>query len=101
MDIDFLNALNSVKKRLSLPDGRTLDVTIPEGIDDGQTLRLKGKSMPGLGAVDPGDALITVRIRPHPTFKRQGNAILVDFPVSISAKQSWVDRWTCGRFGDR
>ena len=84
MDIDLLDAINSSKKRISLPDGRTLDVTIPEGIADGQTLRLKGKGMPGLGAGEPGDALITVRIRPHKTFKRLGNDILVDLPISLA-----------------
>ena len=49
LDVDFLDAVNGTKTRITLPDGGTLDVTIPPGVTDGQVLRLKGKGSPGLG----------------------------------------------------
>ena len=49
LDVDFLDAVNGTKTRITLPDGGTLDVTIPPGVTDGQVLRLKGKGNPGMG----------------------------------------------------
>ena len=61
LDISFLDAVNGTKQRITLPDGGTLDVTIPPGVSEGQVLRLKGKGMPGLGEGPPGDALVESR----------------------------------------
>jgi DnaJ-class molecular chaperone len=83
LDVDFLDAVNGTKTRITLPDGGTLDVTIPAGVTDGQVLRLKGKGNPGIGEGEPGDALIEVRVRPHPAFKREGDDILVEVPITI------------------
>jgi DnaJ-class molecular chaperone len=83
LDVDFLDAVNGTKTRITLPDGGTLDVTIPPGVTDGQVLRLKGKGAPGLGEGEPGDALIEIGIRPHPVFKREGNDIVVEVPVTF------------------
>ena len=83
LDIPFLDAVNGTKQRITLPDGSTLDVTIPPGVSDGQVLRLKGKGMPGLGEGPPGDALVEIGVRPHPVFKREGNDIVVDLPISF------------------
>ena len=83
LDVEFLDAVNGTKTRLTLPDGGTLDVTIPPGVGDGQVLRLKGKGGAGLGEGPPGDALIEIRIRPHPVFKREGNDIAVEVPITI------------------
>jgi len=83
LDIPFLDAVNGTKQRITLPDGSTLDVTIPPGVSDGQVLRLKGKGMPGLGEGPPGDALVEIGIRPHPVFKREGNDIVVEVPISF------------------
>jgi DnaJ-class molecular chaperone len=83
LEIDFLEAVNGAKKRITLPDGGTLDVTLPAGVADGQVLRLKGKGMPGLGEGGPGDALVEVAVRPHPVFKREGNDIVVDVPITF------------------
>ena len=49
LEVDFLDAVNGTKTRITLPDGGTLDVTIPPGVTDGQVLRLRGKGGPGLG----------------------------------------------------
>jgi DnaJ-class molecular chaperone len=83
LDISFLDAVNGTKQRITLPDGGTLDVTIPAGVNEGQVLRLKGKGMPGLGEGPPGDALVEVGVKPHPVFKREGNDIVVDLPISF------------------
>jgi DnaJ-class molecular chaperone len=83
LDIPFLDAVNGTKQRITLPDGSTLDVTIPAGVSDGQVLRLKHKGMPGLGEGPPGDALVEIGVRPHPVFKREGNDIVVEVPISF------------------
>lgn len=84
LHVDFLDAVNGATRRLSLPDGSTLDVTIPSGIRDGQILRLKGKGRPGLGGGPPGDALIEIEIIPHPVFTRHGDDIRLELPVSLT-----------------
>jgi DnaJ-class molecular chaperone len=83
LDVDFLDAVNGTKTRITLPDGGTLDVTIPPGVTDGQVLRLKGKGNPGMGEGEPGDALIEIAVRPHPVFKREGDDILVEVPITL------------------
>jgi len=83
LDIDFLDAVNGTKTRTTLPDGGTLDVTIPPGVADGQVLRLRGKGNPGIGEGEPGDALIEIHVRPHPVFKREGNDIVLEVPITF------------------
>ena len=83
MTIDFAEAATGGKKRLSLPPDQWLDVTIPPGIEEGQVLRLKGKGGAGFGGGPPGDALIEVHIVPHPFFRREGDDIHVELPVSL------------------
>jgi DnaJ-class molecular chaperone len=81
--VDFLDAVNGATKRLTLPDGSNLDVTIPPGTRDGQVLRLRGKGRPGSNGGAPGDALIEVEVRPHPFFERDGDDIRLDLPVTL------------------
>lgn len=83
LEISFLEAVNGVKKRVQFPDNETLDITVPAGIESGQTLRLKGRGGPGAGRSEPGDALIELRIAPHPVFGRDGDNILLELPVTI------------------
>lgn len=83
LTVDFLDAINGTTQRLQLPDGKTLDVAVPPGIEDGKALRLKGQGNPGLGGGPPGDAMIEVRITPHPFFKRVGNDLHVEVPVTL------------------
>lgn len=80
LDVDFLESVRGAKKRVTLPDGGVLDLNVPEGVQDGQVLRLKGKGERG---VEQGDALVEVRIKPHPTFKRTGDDIHFEVPVTI------------------
>jgi DnaJ-class molecular chaperone len=81
LEIDLEEAILGGRKRIAFSDGRTIDVTIPKGAADGQTLRLKGQGAPGRAG--PGDALIELSIRPHPVFKREGDALVMDLPVSV------------------
>ena len=53
LELDFLDAVNGAKQQVTLPDGSVLDVTIPAGTRDGQTLRLRGKGLPGLNGGQP------------------------------------------------
>ena len=84
LTVDFLDAAKGATKRLTLPDGKTLDVNIPPGLKDGQVLRLKGQGMPGVGDGPPGDALIEVQVAPHPFFRREGDNVVVTVPVTMN-----------------
>ena len=80
--VDFLDAVNGAKQRINLPDGGALDLTIPMGVRDGQVLRLKGKGSAGIGGGPPGDALVEVHVRPHKLFRREGDDILIELPIT-------------------
>ena len=84
LPIDFLEAVNGDKKRVDMPDGKTLDISIPAGVRDEQVIRLKGQGMPGIGGGPSGDALITVIVRPHPVFRRDGNDIKSAVPITLN-----------------
>lgn len=83
LEIDFLTAANGGQTRITLPDGKPLNVAIPEGVTDGQTIRLKGLGQPGRNNGPAGDALIEVHIRPHPVFERKGDDVLSELALSI------------------
>jgi DnaJ-class molecular chaperone len=83
LTIDFVAAASGGKERVSLSPDQWLDVTIPPGIVDGQVLRLRGKGDPGFGGGEPGDALIEVHVAPHPLFRRDGDDIRIELPVSL------------------
>lgn len=82
--IEFLDAVNGVAKRLTLPDGGTLDVTIPPGIEEGQILRLRGKGAPSAGEGEPGDALVEISVSPHRFFSRHADDIHLDLPITLT-----------------
>ena len=84
LPIEFIESIAGANKRLTLPDGSTLDVAIPPGIIEGQVLRLRGKGAPGSGKGGFGDALIEVEIRPDPLFTRQGDDIYLELPVTLT-----------------
>jgi DnaJ-class molecular chaperone len=67
---------------VQMPDGRVLEAKVPAGIEDGKTIRLKGQGAPG-GGGEAGDALITVRVAPHPVFKVDGRDLRADFVVPL------------------
>jgi DnaJ-class molecular chaperone len=84
LTVDFLEAAKGAQKRLSFPDGRTLDVNVPPGTETGTVLRLRGQGQPGTGGGPAGDALIEITVEPHPQFRRDGNNVLVDLPVTLA-----------------
>jgi DnaJ-class molecular chaperone len=83
LTVGFLDAANGTTRRITLPEGRTLDVRIPAGVRDGHILRLKGQGMPGLGGGAAGDALVEIVVAPHPLFRREGDDIIIELPVTI------------------
>jgi len=82
--IDFFEAAKGGSRRVTLEGGRTLDIAIPAGIDDGQTIRLKGQGHSGLGGGPAGDALIKVEVEAHPVFTRDGNTVRMELPVTLA-----------------
>ncbi len=83
LEIDLEDAIKGAVKRVVFADGRTLDVTIPKGADDGQTLRLRGQGYPGRGTAAAGDALIELSLRRHPIFRREDADLHMDLPISV------------------
>ena len=83
LEIELEDAIKGASKRVVFADGRTLDVTIPKGVQDGQTVRLRGQGYPGRGGGGPGDALIEISIRKHPVFRQEGADLHMDLPVSV------------------
>lgn len=81
--VDFLEAALGAKKRVRLADGKTLDITLKPGTEDGQTLRLKGQGRPGHGKAPAGDALIKVEVNPHRFLARRGRDIHLELPVTL------------------
>src|SRR5512140_2764065 len=83
LPVDFLDAANGATRTITLPEGKTLQVTVPEGAEDRQMLRLKDQGMPGYGGGPPGDAYVELHIQPHPFFLRKDDNIHVEVPVSL------------------
>lgn len=84
LEISLEDSISGATRRIQFSDGRTLDVTIPKGAADGQTIRLRGQGAPGAsGRSEAGDALITLKIAPHPVFQREGADLTMDLPVSL------------------
>lgn len=81
--VPFLDAAKGAVTRITLADGAEVEVRIPEGAEEGTTLRLRGKGEPGIGEGPPGDALISLTIRPHPIFRREGDDILMTLPITL------------------
>ncbi len=82
MDIPFIDAAKGAARKITLNDGRSLDVKIPAGVQDGQVLRLKGLGNASKAGT-LGDALLRIRIQPHPYFGREGSNIRLDLPLTL------------------
>jgi DnaJ-class molecular chaperone len=79
----FLDAVTGATRRLTLPDGQTLDVKIPPGTTEGDVLRLRGRGGPGRNGGPAGDALIELHVTPHPFFTREGQDIHLTLPITV------------------
>lgn len=84
LTISFLDAVNGATRRLTLPDGRVLDVKIPSGSVEGQSLRLRGQN--GKGGPDHAavDVLIEIHVTPHRYFVRDGLNLRLQLPVTLA-----------------
>ncbi|MFM8859983.1 MAG: DnaJ C-terminal domain-containing protein [Methylocystis sp.] len=69
--------------RVILPNGRTLEVKVPAGVEDGKQIRLRGQGQTGLGGNQPGDAIITIKLAPHPYFKVEGRDLKLELPITL------------------
>lgn len=84
LQVPFLDAARGASRQVTLPDGRSLRVTIPKGAETGTVLRLSGQGMPDAGeGAPPGDLLAVLEVQPHRFFRREGNDIVVDLPVTL------------------
>ena len=81
LSVSLPDAARLAPQRVTLGDGKTIDIKLPPGVEDGTQMRLGGKGEPGPGG--PGDALVTIHLEPHPFFKRDGDNIRLDLPVSL------------------
>ena len=82
--LPFLDAALGGKRRLTTADGRNIDITIPAGIDSGQSLRLKGQGPRAPRGVAPGDLYLEIEVEPHPFFQRKEQDIHVELPVTLT-----------------
>jgi DnaJ-class molecular chaperone len=82
LTISLPEAASGAKKRVQLPTGKEVDVKIPAGLNDGQTIRLKGQGLAGPGG-RAGDLLIAVSIAPHPLFTREGADLRFELPITL------------------
>lgn len=82
IEIDFVDAIAGGKQRVQV-GGRTIDVAIPAGVETGRTLRLRGQGGAGQGGLPAGDLMVTISVKPHPVFERDGDDVRMDLPVSL------------------
>ena len=82
LELSLEEAAKGGKRRLSLADGRSLEVDIPRGVRDGQRIRLAGQGSSGMGGGPAGDLYLRIRLKPHPRFRVDGRDLYVDIAVS-------------------
>ncbi|MDD3799162.1 MAG: DnaJ domain-containing protein, partial [Novosphingobium sp.] len=81
LKVPFADAATRKDQRITLADGKTIDLKLPGGVEDGTQMRLKGKGEAGPGGA--GDALVTLEVAPHPFFRRDGDDIRLDLPITL------------------
>ena len=79
--VPFPDAAARAAQRITLRDGKTIDLKLPAGVEHGQQVRLPGKGDPGPGGA--GDAMVTIEIAAHSFFERDGDNIRVDVPITL------------------
>ncbi|XBQ16276.1 MAG: J domain-containing protein [Oceanicaulis sp.] len=81
--VTFEEAMRGAKRRVGLTGGRAVEVSIPAGVETGKVLRLRGQGEPGPGGGPAGDVLVEVRVRAHDWFRRDGDDIRLDLPITL------------------
>jgi DnaJ-class molecular chaperone len=79
--VSLTDAATRSPQRITLSDGKTIDLKLPAGVEDGTQMRLAGKGEAGPGGA--GDALVTIQIQPHPFLRRDGDALRLDLPITL------------------
>lgn len=80
--VQFIDAATLAPQRITLQGGSTIDLKLPAGVESGTQMRLPGKGQTGPGGA--GDAIVTIDVKPHPHFIRDGENIRLDLPVSLT-----------------
>jgi len=83
LKVPFAEAVTGLKKRVTLSDGKVVNLTIPPGAEDGTVLRLKGQGKPAAGGKPAGDAYLELQVEPHAYYRRDGRDIHLDLPVTL------------------
>jgi DnaJ-class molecular chaperone len=81
LNVPFVDAAAATPQRITLQDGKTIDLKIPAGVENGTQVRLAGKGQPGTGG--SGDAIVTLEIGPHRFFTRDGDNVRLDLPITL------------------
>jgi DnaJ-class molecular chaperone len=81
LKVDFVDAATSKPQRITLADGKSIDLKLPNGVEEGTKIRLPGKGQQGPGG--RGDGIVTITIAPHPFYVREGKDIRLDLPVTL------------------
>jgi len=81
LKVSLTDAAILAAQRITLSDGKTIDLKLPAGVEDGTQMRLSGKGEHGAGG--RGDAIVVIEIAPHPFFKRDGDNLRLDLPVTL------------------
>lgn len=79
--VSFVDAATLAPQRITLADGKTIDLKLPKGVEDGTKIRLSGKGQDGPGGA--GDAIVTITIAPHPFYTREGDNIRLNLPITL------------------
>jgi DnaJ-class molecular chaperone len=82
LSVTFEDAAALKTQRITLADGKTIDLKLPKGVETGTQMRLKGKGQPGPGGA--GDGVVTIEIKPHHFFTREGDNIRLDLPITLA-----------------
>ena len=80
--VSFVDAARRADQRITLADGKTIDLKLPAGVDDGTQMRLKGKGEAGPGGA--GDGLVTISVDSHPFYRREGDNVRLDLPITLA-----------------
>ena len=81
LKVSFVDAATRADQRITLGDGKTIDLKLPAGVEDGTQMRLKGKGEPG--PAGNGDALVTIALDPHPFYTRDGDDVRLELPITL------------------
>lgn len=79
--VPFVDAATLAPQRITLSDGKTIDLKLPAGVESGTQMKLGGKGQPG--PAGPGDAIVTIEVGDHPFYKRDGDNVRLDLPITL------------------